>query len=130
MSQSSSRVQLKMDFEPEITEQFRTLKRCVAAVVYGSRIGLEGCAAACDVSPSTLSKMLNEQENEENRRHLPIDFLPIIVEVTKDYRPLYWLGAKFLPNDDQRHDAALARVEQMLPGLLEAVSTLKRGSRR
>jgi hypothetical protein len=67
----SSRVQLKLDFEPGITEQFKTLKQCVAAVVYGSRIGLSGCAAACDVSPSTMSKMLNEQDDSENKRNLP-----------------------------------------------------------
>ena len=125
----SSKHQLKLDFEPGITERFRTLKRCVSAVVYGSKAGLDGCAAACDVSPSTLSKMLNEQDNEENRRHLPLDFLPIIMEVTKDYRPLQWLGEKFLPNDEQREEAALARVELLLPEIMSAVATLKRRRR-
>jgi hypothetical protein len=125
----TSRVQLKMDFEPGITDQFRTLKQCVAAVVYSSRAGLSGCASACDVSPSTLSKMLNEQEHEENKRNLPLDFLPIIMHATNDYRPLQWLGAKFLPNEDQRREAAISRVEQMLPELVSALGTLK-GVRR
>lgn len=129
MSATIAKLQLKMDFEPGLTEQYRTLKRLVCVVVYSSKAGLDGCAAACDVSPSTLSKMLNEQENEENRRHLPIDFLPIIMATTKDYRPLMWLGEKFLPDDRQRQEAAIARVEQMLPELLAALGTLKGGRR-
>lgn len=120
-----SKLQLKMDFEPGITEQFRTMKQCVAAVVYGSRIGLNGCAAACDVSPSSLSKMLNEQDDAENKRNLPLDFLPLIVEATGDLRPLHWLGARFLPNDEMRRDAAIARMEQLLPELASLLSASK-----
>jgi hypothetical protein len=122
---TSPRVLLKMEYEPGITEQFRTLKSCVAAVVYASKAGLEGCAQACLVSPSTLCKMLNEHDNEENRRHLPIDFLPIIIQVTKDYRPLLWLGAKFMPNEEQRREAVIGRVEQMLAELTAALPTLR-----
>jgi hypothetical protein len=125
----SAKQQLKLDFEPAITEQFRTLKQCVAAVVYGSRAGLGGCAIACDVSPSTLSRMLNEQEHEENKRNFPLDFLDPIIEVTKDTRPIQWLGAKHLPNEEQRKEAAISRVESMLPELLAALGTLKGGKK-
>lgn len=120
--------QLKMDFEPGITEQFRTLKQCVAAVVYGYRGGLNSVAAACDVSPSTLSRMLNE--NEDDPRHLPLDFLPLVIEATGDLRPLQWLAAKFLPDDAMRREAALSRVEQLLPSLEAAVATLRSGVRK
>lgn len=120
-----SKLQLKMDFEPGITEQFRTLKQCVAAVVYGYRGGLNSVAAACDVSPSTLSRMLNE--NEDDPRHLPLDFLPSIIEATGDIRPLQWLAAKFLPDDNMRREAALASIEQLFPQLVAAVATLKKG---
>lgn len=120
-----SKLQLKMDFEPGITEQFRTLKQCVAAVVYGYRGGLNSVAAACDVSPSTLSRMLNE--NEDDPRHLPLDFLPQIIEATGDIRPLQWLAAKFLPDDNMRREAAISRIEQLLPLLAADLSTLKKG---
>lgn len=120
-----SKLQLKMDFEPGITEQFRTLKQCVAAVVYGYRGGLNSVAAACDVSPSTLSRMLNE--NEDDPRHLPLDFLPSIVEATGDIRPLQWLAAKFLPDDNMRRESALSRIELLLPQLMADVATLKKG---
>lgn len=120
-----SKQQFKLDFEPGITEQFRTLKQCVAAVVYGYRGGLNSVAAACDVSPSTLSRMLNE--NEDDPRHLPLDFLPSIIEATGDIRPLQWLAAKFLPDDNMRREAALSRIEQLLPQLVADVATLKKG---
>jgi hypothetical protein len=120
-----SKHQLRMDFEPGILEQFRTLKQCVAAVVYGYRGGLSSVAAACDVAPSTLSRMLNE--NEDDPRHLPLDFLPSIVEVTGDIRPLQWLAAKFIPDDNTRREAALSRIEQLLPQLMSDVATLKKG---
>lgn len=118
----ASRAQLRIDFEPAITEQFRSLRECVAAVVYSSRAGLGGCAAACDVSPSTLTKMLNRQKDDENERHLPVDFITIIIGETKDIRPLLWLAAKFLPDDASRQEAVLARVEQLLPAMTEAMS--------
>jgi hypothetical protein len=120
-----SKLQLKMDFEPGITEQFRTLKQCVAAVVYGYRGGLNSVAAACDVSPSTLSRMLNE--NEDDPRHLPLDFLPLIIAATGDIRPLQWLAAKFIPDETMRRDAALSRIEQLLPQLMSDVAMLKKG---
>lgn len=120
-----SKQQFKLDFEPGITEQFRTLKQCVAAVVYGYRGGLNSVAAACDVSPSTLSRMLNE--NEDDPRHLPLDFLPLIVDATGDIRPLQWLAAKFLPDDNMRREAALSRIEAVLPQLLADVSAIRKG---
>lgn len=118
-----SKLQLKMDFEPGINEQFRTLKQCVAACVYGYRGGLGSVAAACDVSPSALSRMLNE--NEDDPRHLPIDFLTKIIEATGDIRPLQWLAAKFVPDEDTRRDMALSRIEQMMPALVEALAAAK-----
>jgi hypothetical protein len=124
-----NRVQLKLDFEPGITDQFKTLKQCVSAVVYGSKIGLDGCAAACDLSPSMLTRMLNVQKNKENKRNLPLDVLVPIIKATGDVRPILWLCATFMPNDEQRKDAALARVEAMLPDFLAAVSLLK-GSKK
>lgn len=127
---SVSKLQLRLDFEPGITEQFRTLKQCVAACVYGYRGGLGSVAAACDVSPSALSRMLND--NEDDPRHLPIDFLTKIIEATGDIRPLQWLAAKFLPDEDTRRDMALAQLEKILPMLPALMADLAgaKGKRR
>lgn len=122
-----SKLQLKLDFEPGITEQFRTLKQCVAASVYGYRGGLGTVAAACDVSPSALSRMLNE--NEDDPRHLPIDFLTKIIETTGDIRPLQWLAVKFIPDEETRRDMALTRIEQILPSLVADIASIKKAKR-
>lgn len=116
--------QLKLDFDASLAQQFRTLKQCCAAVVYGYRGGLNSVAAQCDVSPSTLSRMLNE--NEDDPRHLPLDFLPLIIEATGDLRPLQWLAAKFLPDDQMRRDAAVAGIEALLPKIAELLADAKR----
>lgn len=120
-----AKLQLKLDFEPGICEQFRTLKQVVAAVVYSYRGGLGAVAIACDVSPSTLSRMLNE--NEDDPRHLPLDFLPLIIEETSDLRPLQWLAAKFLPDDKTRRDAAVAGIEVLLPQIAALLNSAKAG---
>lgn len=120
-----SKIQLTLDFDAGITEQFRTLKQVVAAVVYGYRGGLGAVAAACDVSPSTLSRMLNE--NEDDPRHLPLDFLPLIIQETNDLRPLQWLASKFLPDDKTRRDAAIAGIQSLLPHIAALLASAKAG---
>lgn len=122
-----SKLQLKLDFEPGITEQFRSLEQCVAAVVYGYRGGMAAVAAACDCAPSTLSRMLNE--NPDDPRHLPLKYLAPILAITKDTRPIQWLAASFIPDDDTRRDMALSRLEQILPSLVADLADLKRARR-
>jgi hypothetical protein len=72
--------------------------------------------------------MLND--NEDDPRHFPLDFLPLVIEATGDLRPLQWLAAKFLPDDGMRRDASIARIEQVLPQLAADVATLKAGARK
>lgn len=117
-------MQFSLDFEPSLTEQFRSIKQCLAACVYGSRIGLTGVAAHCDLSPSGLSRMLNE--NEGDPRHLPADLVPLIIEATNDLRPIHWLVAKFLPNDAMRQRAAVTNLESMIPQIQLALAALKK----
>lgn len=120
-----SKTQLKLDFEPTLLDQYRTLKQCVSATVYNFRGGLSAVAAACDKSPSTLTKELNPQENEENKRNLDLDYLPKIIEETGDIRPILWLVAKFIPDDATRREVAVSRIEQLVPMLLSELATLK-----
>lgn len=119
-----SKMQLSIDFEPALTEQFRTLKQCVAAVVYGSRLGLGGVASHCDLSPSVLSRMLNE--NEDDPRHLPMDLLDKIIETTRDYRPIQWLAAKHIPSEEVRARAAVSQLESVLPQITAALAVIQR----
>lgn len=119
-----SKLQLKIDFDAGITAQFRTLRQCVAATVYGYRGGLGAVAAACDVSPSTLSRMLNE--NEDDPRHFPLDYLFDVLKCTGDLRPIHWLVATFIPDQETRRDVAVAGIEALLPQLVAMLKDAKR----
>ena len=123
MSTVISKVQFQLDLEPALTEQFRSFKEVLAAAVYGCRIGLSGVAAHCDLSPSALSRMLNL--NEDDPRHLPADLVPKIIEATQDFRPIHWLVAKYLPDAEWRHRAALTQLETLIPQLQAAAAQLK-----
>ncbi len=107
-----SKLQYSLALEPSLTYQFRTFKQVLAAAVYGAPCGLGGVAAHCDLSPSALSRMLNE--NEDDPRHLPADLVPKIIEITQDRRPLHWLIAKFLPDEAARQRAVVAELESVL----------------
>ena len=122
-----AKVQFSFDLEPALTEQFRTFKQVLAAAVYGSRLGLSAVAAHCDLSPSQLSRMLSE--NEDDPRHLPADLVPLIVEATNDMRPIHWLVAKFLPDETMRQRAAVAQLESVMPAIVAALATLQKGKR-
>lgn len=121
MKPRTSRAQIGLDFEESLTERFRTLRSVMAAVVYQSKIGLDGCAAACDVSPSTLSRMLNEQDEVENKRNFPADFIAPIVMKTNDARPLQWLNEKCTPDEATRIERVLSKAEIVLPAIEEFV---------
>jgi hypothetical protein len=127
MSTVVSKVQFQLDLEPSITEQFRTFKEVIAAAVYGCRIGLSGVASHCDLSPSALSRMLNL--NEDDPRHLPADLVPKIIEATQDFRPIHWLVAKYLPDAEWRHRAAVTQLESLLPQLAAVTAQLHKGKR-
>lgn len=127
MRAAVSKLQISLEFEPALTDQFRTFKQCLAACVYGSRVGLSGVAIHCDLSPSALSRMLNE--NEDDPRHLPADLVPRIIEATQDYRPIQWLVAKFLPDDGQRQRTAVSQLEVLMPQIESALAVLRKGTK-
>lgn len=68
--------------------------------------------------------MLNE--NEDDPRHLPVDLLDKIIEITKDSRPIQWLAAKHLPSEEVRARAAVSQLESVLPQITAALSVLQR----
>lgn len=102
--------QVPFDFEPGLTEQFRTLKECLHAVVYGSRIGLSGVAAHCDLSPSELQKVLAEVEG----RKCDVNLIDPIVEATGDKRPVYWLMGRHLESEDAKRARAIAELAEFV----------------
>lgn len=110
-----SRPQVEMDFEPGLTQQFPEFIDLLAAVVYASRPGLTGIAAALDKSPSLLSRMLSRHADDP--RHLPAADIPKIIQSTGDRRPIYWLIEKFLEDPEVKRRRALDYLAELMPQL-------------
>lgn len=110
--------QIALNFAPGLTDQFRDLKECLHAVVYGSRLGLSGCSSCCDLSPSELAKVLSEVEG----RKCDVNLIVPIIRATGDKRPLYYLAELFAEDADSKRERALAQLAQLadtLPELLK-----------
>lgn len=107
--------QFTLDFEPGLTERFKSWDEVLAASVYGSRKGLNSVAADLDMSPSELTRRLNP-DTDDPRPLRTKDGIKII-ESTGDMRPVYWLIETFLQDPEAMKQEALSR----LPGLLAAV---------
>ena len=125
-------MQLTLELQPGLTQQYRTLRECVAAAVYQHRAGVGGVAAAIDQSPSELGRRLNHSDGDP-QRNLDIDDLARIVEATGDHRPVLWLVEKFLPSDEQKRRAAVDQLAALMPQiatLLADAGTTGKGGRR
>jgi len=123
MTSSSPSIQLSIDFQPLLTEQYKTLVEVCAAAVYASRAGLSGVAAHCDLSPSQLTRMLNPDADDP--RNLPAWAVPKIVEATGDQRPILWLVAKFVPDEKTRQRLAVTKLVGLLPEIQNALAVLR-----
>lgn len=109
-------MQLTLELQSGLTQQYRTLRECIAAVVYQFKGGIGGVAQALDMSPSDLGRRLNHGDGDP-LRNLDIDLIKPIVEATGDHRPIYWLVEKFLPSDEQKRKAAVDQLSNLMPQL-------------
>lgn len=115
-----SKSQIQMDYTPGLTDQFPDLMDLISVVVYGSRSGLGGVAAAIDKSPSLLSRMLNK--NPDEQRNLPLADLTKIITETGDLRPVYWLIEKFCEDKDAKTRRAMSRLPELLEEIKEVLA--------
>lgn len=108
--------QLSLQLEPGLSRKFRSLRRCVAHVVY--QTGLDRCAIAADEGPGNFSKSLaDRQKGDTTARRFDIDALEAVIDETGDYSPIYYLIDKYLRDDKARKDEAISRLGSMLPEL-------------
>lgn len=107
--------QYTFDFEPGLTERFKTWESVLAAAVYGSRKGLNAIAGDLDMSPSELTRRLNP--DSDDARPLRTKDATAIIRATEDMRPVYWLIETFLNDPETLRQEALSR----LPALIAAV---------
>ncbi|MGE0334450.1 MAG: hypothetical protein AB7Q76_04105 [Gammaproteobacteria bacterium] len=116
-------VQMEIDLEPGLTDRFGSLSQVCAAAVYDSRRGQKWVAAEMDMTPSELSKRLNSGKAADDPRPLHADHVERIVEITGDLRPVLYLVERFFTDRDTRQREAVARIEKMLPELMQLVKS-------
>jgi hypothetical protein len=114
--------QIEMDFKPGLTRQYRNVLDCLRTTVYRSRGGLDAVAAALDRSPSEVSKMLNKQDDVENRRRFPLDEFETVIQQTGDLDPIFYLVEKFCVDSEVKRKQAVAQI----PGLIARLEELMR----
>lgn len=122
-----ARPQLTLDFEPSIAEQFPSLRAYIAYRVQEQRLNALKLAGQMDLSPSTLSRKLNQPAGDSQRFNC--DDLEAYIAATGDVASVMeYLAAKYMDKPEQRQARLLNRVEQMIPDLLATVAALKQGA--
>jgi hypothetical protein len=111
--------QLPLAFDPDLADQHRSLKECVASRIYLQHGGITAVAGKLDLSPSHLSEQL--AGGGERNRKFDVDSLEAYIEKYNDVTPIQYLIAKYMP--DQAHTqaaamASLALLAESLPSLL------------
>lgn len=116
--------QLTFNFEPGLSERFASLREYIAFRVQEQRLHAATLAAKMDLSPSTLSRKLNQPDGDTQR--LNVDDLESYIKGTGDVASVIeYLAAKYMDSEPARNARVLAKVEGMLPELMAAIAQLK-----
>lgn len=116
--------QLTFNFEPGLAERFASLREYIAFRVQEQRLHAATLAAKMDLSPSTLSRKLNQPDGDTQR--LNVDDLESYIKGTGDVASVIeYLAAKYMDSEPARNARVLAKVEGMLPELMAAIAQLK-----
>lgn len=127
---NASSGQLTLEFSPQLTEQFRSLKDCVAARMHMQRGGLRAVAGRLDMSPSHLSEVLGG--GGERHRKFDLDEFEAYIREFHDVEPILYLCAKFMGDRQAEQQVATQRVQEQLAQLIEnmAKAGMTTGGRR
>jgi hypothetical protein len=115
--------QLTLNFEPSLPERFTSLRAYVAFRVQEQRLNAHKLAGDMDLSPSVLSRKLNQPDGDTQR--LNCDDLEAYIRASGDTAPIEYLAAKYLDSDASRRSRVLARMESMLPELASLLASAK-----
>jgi hypothetical protein len=109
--------QLTLNFEPGLSDRYRSLRDCVASSVY--RYGLTNAAIDLDKAPGNLSVELSADPS----RKFGVDDLERYLTKSRDFTAIYYLVEKFLKEEssqDANTAELLAMFKQMAPALKRA----------
>lgn len=115
---------LTVSFDPALPEQWGSLREYVAFRVQEQRLNAANLASKMDLSPSTLSRKLNQNDGDTQRFNC--DDLEAYIRATKDIGSVIaYLVAKHMETPDARKSRAIARVEEISAELAHALASLK-----
>lgn len=120
--------QLTLDLDPDLADQHRSLKECLAARIYSQRGGITAVAGKLDLSPSHLCEVLSG--GGERNRKFDLDELERYIATYRDFTPIMYLISKFMPDEAANHKQVLAQLAELtaaLPALLARAGVTKRG---
>ena len=115
---------LTVTFDPGLPEQFSSLRAYIAFRVQEQRLNAASLAGKMDLSPSTLSRKLNQNEGDTQRFNC--DDLEAYIKETKDIGAVMaYLASKFVETPEARKDRALTRVEAASAAFEAAVAAFR-----
>ncbi len=120
---SLAQPQLTLNFEPSLPERFRSLREFIAFRIHEQRINATALAGKMDLSPSVLSRKLNQPEGDTQRFNL--EDLEHYIAETKDISPIEYLAAKYMDTSEARKVRAIARLETLGEELARQLASLK-----
>ena len=123
----SGSAQLTLDFELSVVERHENLLDCVRECLYQNPRPLKAIAADMDLSMSDLSRKVSG--NPDDSRRFTLDDLEKFLRVTGDTRPVVYLAAKYLAENEDRQRAAQAALAAMLPDLMTLIKTANGGGK-
>lgn len=109
--------QLQLTFDPDLAEQFLSLKDCVSTCIHRRRGGVSAVATKLDMSPSHLSEVL--AGGGERNRKFDLDELERYIEKFKDLTPIQYLVARYMPDQAIAQAHALSQIAEIAPAFLQ-----------
>jgi len=113
---------LSLHFDPDLADQHRSLKECLAARIYAQRGGVAAVAGKLDLSPSHLSEVLGG--GGERNRKLDVDELERYMATYRDFTPILYLVAKFMPDASTAQAQALEQLAKFTEAFPQIVAQL------
>lgn len=98
---------MTLSFEPGLSEQYPSLRECIATGIY--RRGLTKVAPSLDYAPSNLSNALAGAE----KRKFSVDEFEKYLQEFKDFTAIYYLVEKYLNECSASQDSALDEVKTL-----------------
>ena len=115
--------QLTLNFEPSLSEKYRTLRDFLAYRVQVQAKPAKTIAGDMDMSPSMLSRKLSPSDGDTQRFNC--DDLENYMQQTGDTSAIEYLAAKYMLSDESRKARALSRVEALTTELANVLATIK-----